>query len=269
MKVAFSPCPNDTFIFHAWVHQLIPEAPMLDVIYADINITNQWAINGTGPPILKISCATLPFIHSDYQLLPCGGALGNGCGPLLLIKNVSPLHNYSQLVGKKVAIPSELSTAYLLFRLWAECTLPGEVEICVLPFHEIMTAIRDGIVDAGLVIHEARFTYPSYQLTSIVDLGTWWEESTQLPIPLGAIIARRSLNIKKITQLIRASLVYAWGNPDTSREYIKKHAQEMDTNTIQEHIRLYVNPFSYNLGDKGHLAITTLLHKASKLGLVP
>jgi 1,4-dihydroxy-6-naphthoate synthase len=270
MKIAFSPCPNDTFIFHAWVHHLIPNAPMLEVTYADIDRTNQLATTAHGPDILKISCAALPWVLSDYALLPCGGALGNGCGPLILAKNGTIfLNDPSKLVGRRVAIPSEQSTAYLLLRLWADLHIPGTMEIYTLPFHEIMGAVRDGIVDAGLVIHEARFTYPAYNLAPITDLGAWWEEETNLPLPLGAIIARRSLDIATITQCIQASIEYAWENPKASQEYILEHAQEMNPHVVQKHIQLYVNKFSYDLGKEGYLAISTLLDKASQAGLVP
>ncbi|GJM83879.1 hypothetical protein HMSSN139_63750 [Paenibacillus sp. HMSSN-139] len=201
MKIAFSPCPNDTFVFHAWVHGLIPGAPELDVTYADIDITNGWAASGTGPEVLKISYAALPWVLDEYALLPCGGALGRGCGPLVLTAgSASP----SDLSGRRVAVPSERSTAYLLFRLWAAKHVPGGVgEIVVMPFDEIMPAVKRGDLDAGLVIHEARFTYQNYGLNMLQDLGNWWESDTGLPIPLGAIIARRSLDLASIARWTR------------------------------------------------------------------
>ncbi|RYD03627.1 hypothetical protein N752_18815 [Desulforamulus aquiferis] len=200
IKIAFSPCPNDTFIFHAWVHGLIPGAPKLEVTYADIDITNNLAAGLKGPDIIKISYAALPWVLSQYDLLPCGGALGRGCGPLVLTsKAVDAAEKPGLLSGRSVAVPSERSTAYLLFRLWAAQNVPGGVgQIKVLPFHEIMPAVRDGLVDAGLVIHEARFTYPSYGLKLLVDLGSWWESDTNLPIPLGAIVARKNENLQAI-----------------------------------------------------------------------
>lgn len=270
MRIAFSPCPNDTFIFHAWVHQLFPHAPKLDVTYADIDITNQLATETSGPDILKISCAALPWIHPNYTLLPSGGALANGCGPLILVKNNSTyLGDLTHLVGKTVATPSERSTAHLLLRLWAKEYIPGEMKICTMPFRKIMPAVRNSTVDAGLVIHEARFTYPAHNLAPVVDLGAWWEKETNLPIPLGAIIARSSLNIAQITRNIQTSLKYAWENPHASQTYILTHAQEPDPHVVQEHIQLYVNKFSYNLGNHGYLAISTLLNRAAEAGLVP
>ncbi|KNZ69223.1 hypothetical protein Tfer_2169 [Thermincola ferriacetica] len=271
MRIAFSPCPNDTFIFHAWVHGLIPGAPKLEVTYADIDITNSLAAGGNGPEVIKISYAALPWVLSDYALLPCGGALGRGCGPLVLTSlKAGNTEDPAVLAGKRIAVPSERSTAYLLFRLWAAQKVPGGVgEIVVMPFHEIMPAVRDGAVDAGLVIHEARFTYPSYGLDLLADLGSWWEADTNLPIPLGAIVARRNLDLTAVADWIRASLRYAWAHPEASREYVMCHAQELSPEVAQAHINLYVNEFSENLGETGYQAVTTLLSRAAQAGLVP
>lgn len=269
MKIVFSPCPNDTFIFHALVHGLIEGAPRFDVTYADIDITNKLAVQENEFDILKISYAALPWVSStDYALLPCGGALGRGCGPLVLTKNHSS--DPAILSGKRVAVPSERSTAYLLFRLWAAQQVPGGVgEIVVMPFHEIMPAVRDGFVDAGLVIHEARFTYQNFDLALLTDLGNWWEQDTGLPIPLGAIIARRSLDLDAIANWIRQSVEYAWKNPEASRQYVMSHAQELSPDVASAHIDLYVNKFSANLGEDGLAAIEALLGRAAKEGLVP
>ncbi len=271
MRIAFSPCPNDTFIFHAWVHGLVPGAPKLDVTYADIDITNHLAVRTDGPDVLKISYAALPWVLSDYALLPCGGALGRGCGPLVLTSGrQSAGHGSAGLSGRRVAVPSERSTAYLLFRLWAAQQVPGGVgEIVVMPFDQIMPAVRDGEVDAGLVIHEARFTYRSYGLALMADLGSWWEGDTGLPIPLGAIIARRSLDLDAIAGWIRSSLAYAWAHPAASADYILDHAQEMAPDVVQAHIGLYVNEYSADLGESGYGAVEALLGRAADEGLVP
>lgn len=271
MKIAFSPCPNDTFVFHAWAHGLIPGAPELDILYADIDITNNLADRREGPEVMKISYAALPWVLSDYALLPCGGALGRGCGPLVLTKGDSAdTNDPAQLSGKRVAVPSERSTAYLLFRLWAAQNVPGGVgEIVVMPFHQIMPAVRDGLIDAGLVIHEARFTYQNYGLNLLEDMGNWWEQDTGLPIPLGAIIARRHLDVESLTNWTRASVEYAWANPDASLDYVMSHAQEMSPEVAKAHIDLYVNEFTRNLGDEGYAAITALLGRAAEQGLVP
>ncbi|NRF90475.1 1,4-dihydroxy-6-naphthoate synthase [Paenibacillus frigoriresistens] len=285
MKIAYSPCPNDTFVFHAWAHGLIPGAPELDVLYADIDITNKLAAEGSGPDVLKISYAALPWVLKDYALLPCGGALGRGCGPLVLTKNsgavgtaetegttatAGTMPDPAMLSGRRVAVPSERSTAYLLFRLWAAQNVPGGVgEIVVMPFHEIMPAVRDGLIDAGLVIHEARFTYPSYGLALLTDLGSWWESDTSLPIPLGAIIARRSMDLEALAGWARASVEYAWAHPEASRDYVMAHAQEMDPQVAEAHIDLYVNEFTADLGESGYGAVLTLLQRAAEEGLVP
>ncbi|WP_261302525.1 1,4-dihydroxy-6-naphthoate synthase [Paenibacillus andongensis] len=282
MKIAYSPCPNDTFVFHAWAHGLIPGAPELDVLYADIDITNKLAAEGSGPDVLKISYAALPWVLKDYALLPCGGALGRGCGPLVLMKQsgaegtagrtetAGTMPDPAMLSGRRVAVPSERSTAYLLFRLWAAQNVPGGVgEIVVMPFHEIMPAVRDGLIDAGLVIHEARFTYPSYGLALLTDLGSWWESDTNLPIPLGAIIARRSMDLEALAGWARASVEYAWAHPEASRDYVMAHAQEMDPQVAQQHIDLYVNEFTADLGESGYGAVLTLLQRAAEEGLVP
>ncbi|QWU16039.1 1,4-dihydroxy-6-naphthoate synthase [Paenibacillus sophorae] len=270
LNIAYSPCPNDTFVFHAWAHGLVPSAPKLNVTYADIDITNSLAADGTGPELLKISYAALPWTLDRYKLLPCGGALGRGCGPLLLTKGGPQDASTSALSGRCVAVPSERSTAYLLFRLWAAQQVPGGVgEIVVMPFHEIMPAVRDGKIDAGLVIHEARFTYTSYGLHMLVDLGSWWESDTGLPIPLGAIIARRDLDTDAISGWIRTSLRHAWGNPESSREYVLSHAQELSPQVAKSHIDLYVNDFTMDLGESGYAAISALLDRAAGEGLVP
>jgi 1,4-dihydroxy-6-naphthoate synthase len=221
--------------------------------------------------VLKISYAALPWVLSEYRLIPCGGALGRGNGPLVLTAGESSgITSPAALSGKRVAVPSERSTAYLLFRLWAAQLVPGGLgEIVIMPFHEIMPAVQQGRIDAGLVIHEARFTYPSYGLTLLADMGSWWEADTGLPIPLGAIIARRSLDAEQIASWIRQSVEYAWAHPEASRAYVLEHAQEMDPAVAQAHINLYVNKFTAGLGEEGYAAIDALLGRAAREGLVP
>jgi 1,4-dihydroxy-6-naphthoate synthase len=195
-------------------------------------------------------------------LLPSGGALGRGCGPLVLTRG-----HIDSLTDRTVAVPSERSTAYLLFRLWATGQRPSRID--VVPFASIMPAVRDGRYDAGLVIHEARFTYPSYGLTALADLGEWWERDTGLPIPLGAIIARRDLDAEQLTRVIRASVEYAWAHPDASADYIAEHADEMSPDVQRQHIELYVNEFTRDLDDEGYAAVEALLARAHAAGLVP
>ncbi|MET7936000.1 1,4-dihydroxy-6-naphthoate synthase [Streptomyces sp. NPDC005322] len=269
LKIAYSPCPNDTFVFHAWAHGRVPDAPPLDVTFADIDITNGMAERGEFD-VLKVSYAVLPWVLDDYALLPCGGALGRGCGPLVLTRGPGAAKD---LTGKTVAVPSEHSTAYLLFRLWAAAEVPGGVgQIQVLPFHEIMPAVRDGKVDAGLVIHEARFTYQNYGLRRLADMGEHWELTTGLPIPLGAIVAKRSLGVERlraVADAARTSVRMAWDDPEASRAYVLEHAQEMDPAVADQHIGLYVNEFTAELGEDGYAAVRGLLTRAAAEGLVP
>ncbi|MFD5738279.1 1,4-dihydroxy-6-naphthoate synthase [Streptomyces massasporeus] len=280
LQIAYSPCPNDTFVFDALAHDRVPGAPALDVTFADIDITNGMAERGEFD-VLKVSYAVLPYVLDDYALLPCGGALGRGCGPLVLTREaggggtslLERSRELGGLTGRTVAVPSEKSTAYLLFRLWAADTLEGGVgEIVVMPFHEIMPAVRDGKVDAGLVIHEARFTYRNYGLHKLADMGEHWENTTGLPIPLGAIIAKRSLGEQKLRLLadsIRTSVRAAWDDPEASRPYVMEHAQEMDPAVADQHIGLYVNEFTADLGEDGYAAVRGLLTRAAAEGLVP
>ncbi|MDF4251335.1 1,4-dihydroxy-6-naphthoate synthase [Streptomyces sp. WMMB303] len=276
LSLAFSPCPNDTFVFDAWVHGRLPGAVPPEVTFADIDVTNGMAERGE-LDALKVSYAVLPWVLEEYALLPCGGALGRGCGPLVLTRpgaaDSPGTTDAAALSGRRVAVPSERSTAYLLFRLWAAAEVPGGVsEIVVLPFHEIMPAVRDGTVDAGLVIHEARFTYQDYGLHSLADLGEHWEATTGLPIPLGAIIAKRSLGaptLRALAATISASVRAAWQDPAASRPYVLEHAQEMDPAVAEQHIGLYVNEFTAELGSDGYAAVRGLLERAAAEGLVP
>ncbi|GAA2764878.1 1,4-dihydroxy-6-naphthoate synthase [Streptomyces paradoxus] len=270
LQIAYSPCPNDTFVFDALAHDRVPGAPALDVTFADIDVTNGMAERGEFD-VLKVSYAVLPYVLDDYALLPCGGALGRGCGPLVLTREAG--RELGGLTGRTVAVPSEKSTAYLLFRLWAADTVADGVgEVVVMPFHEIMPAVRDGKVDAGLVIHEARFTYRNYGLHKLADMGEHWENTTGLPIPLGAIIAKRSLGEQKLRLLadsIRTSVRAAWDDPEVSRPYVMEHAQEMDPAVADQHIGLYVNEFTAGLGEDGYAAVRGLLTRAAAEGLVP
>jgi 1,4-dihydroxy-6-naphthoate synthase len=261
LTLAYSPCPNDTFAFHALVAGLVPDAPQVEVSYADIDVLNQWAANGLRD-VIKVSYAALPDLLKDYALLPSGGALGRGCGPLVVTAG------RESLARATVAIPGRQTTAYLLFRLWAQNE--GVASIEVLPFDKIMPAVAEGSVDAGLIIHESRFTYPSYGLSALVDLGDWWEGDTGLPIPLGAILARRSLGeegIARLSKAVRTSVEMAWADPAASRGYVLEHSQEMAPEVVDQHIALYVNSFTADLGEEGYAAITGLLERAAAAGL--
>lgn len=262
MNLTISPCPNDTFTFHALAHGLVPGAPAMEVRYADVDVTNTLAV-AEDLDLVKVSYAALPWLLDRYELLPCGGALGRGCGPLLLARSA-----LSSVDGLRVAVPGDRTTAYLLMRLWMGDARPASIE--VVPFADIMPGVAAGKFDAGLVIHEARFVYPRFGLTSVVDLGEWWESTTGLPIPLGAILARRdAVDPVAAAGWIRESVRQAWADPAASREYVLSHAQEMEVDVVEQHIKLYVNDFTADLGTDGLGAARELLGRAAAAGLVP
>ena len=265
MRVAFSPCPNDTFVFHAWVAGRVEGAPAIDVSYTDIDVLNGMAERGQAD-VTKVSYGALPWLLDDNRLLTSGSALGRGCGPLVLSRTGSGL----DVARATVAVPGLRTTAYLLFRLWA-ASRGGVGRIEVMPFDRIMPAVRDGVVDAGLVIHESRFTYPSFGLVAEQDLGDWWEGDTGLAIPLGAIVAHRSLDTDTIARVVRTSVEAAWAAPDDPAlaAYIAQHAQEMDPDVQRQHIELYVNAFTADLGAEGRAAIEGLLRRSAEAELVP
>ncbi len=264
LKVAYSPCPNDTFIYYAWAHGLIRDARPIEVTLADIDTTNMWAMDAQNPyDLLKISYAALPYVLKHYRLLPCGGALGSGCGPMLLTnKQISH-------VRYRIAIPSEHSTAFLLLRLWLSEQGVQCDDFVMMPFAQIMPAIARGEVAAGLVIHEARFTYPSFGLEMEVDLGEWWEQTTGQLIPLGAIVAKRDLEQQPLIEWIRQSLRYAQLHPDACTPYIMCHAQELAEDVARAHIQLYVNEYSLDIGEQGRHAIEYLYERAIAQQLIP
>ncbi|WP_088959175.1 1,4-dihydroxy-6-naphthoate synthase [Micromonospora purpureochromogenes] len=285
LSLAISPCPNDTFVFHALVHGRVPGAPPVEVTYADVDVTNTAAERGAFD-LVKVSYAALPWLLDDYHLLPCGGALGRGCGPLVLTRSAAGDRaagdsaagdgatagagrpDRADLSGATVAVPGDRTTAYLLFRLWSAERPPARIE--VVPFHEIMPAVAAGKYDAGLVIHEARFTYHRHGLTALVDLGEWWEGDTGLPIPLGAILARKgAVDPVAAAGWIRESVRQAWADPAASRDYVLSHAQEMEPDVVDRHIGLYVNEFTADLGDAGFAAVEALLGRAADAGLIP
>jgi 1,4-dihydroxy-6-naphthoate synthase len=230
--------------------------PAVDVAFADIDVLNKTA---RSHDVVKVSYAALPELLDDYALLPCGGALGHGVGPLVVARSAD-----QELEGARVAVPGEQTTAYLLLRLWRK-----GFDVTVMPFEQIMPAVQEGAVDAGLVIHESRFTYPSYGLVSLQDLGTWWEDETGLPIPLGAVVARRDLDAAALARTVRASVEHAWADPSASAAYVAEHSQEMDPGVCLQHIDLYVNEFTRDLGEAGYAAVEALLGRAADEGLVP
>lgn len=265
LRLGYSPCPNDTFIFYALMHGRIPlPAFRIREELADVETLNRRALAGD-LDLTKVSYHAFGHLRRDYALLRSGGALGRGCGPLVVARQATSLEN---LRGKLIAIPGELTTANLLLQLHGA----GYARLQVLPFDRIVAAVAGGSVDAGLIIHESRFTFAEHGLVAVEDLGAWWEELTGLPIPLGGILARRTLGhevIEEVEKAINASVRYAFAHPDETRSYIRTHAQELDDAVIDQHIALYVNHFSLDLGEEGLAAVQELLHRATAAGIIP
>ncbi len=263
ISLGYSPCPNDTFIFYALTHNKIKGNIIFSERLEDVEILNRMAFEKE-LDVTKASFHAFGHLREDYCLLHSGSALGRGCGPLIVAKN--PIRK-GELCGKKIAIPGKMTTAYLLLRLFA----PDIENVIEMPFDRIMNAVSLGMVDAGLIIHEGRFTYPDYNLMKLVDLGEWWEKETGLPIPLGGILAKRDLGagvIREIDRLLKKSIEYAFQNSDLTREYVKKHAQELVDEVIDHHIRLYVNDYTLDI-ENGITAVEKLLKTAEELDLIP
>lgn len=263
LKLGFSPCPNDTFIFHALVHDLVePGRWDFDVRLEDVETLNRLAAAGE-LDIAKVSFGALPRLLDDYALLRSGGALGRGCGPLVVTRE--PL-DAERLRSIQIAIPGRSTTANLLWRMFA----PDAPEGVEMRYERIMPAVAAGEIEAGLIIHESRFTYPDHGLVKAVDLGEWWEGETGAPIPLGAIVARRTLGdlVPEIEAAIRRSVEMAYADPDRPRSYIRSHAQEMDEQVTQSHIDLYVNEHSIDLGRAGEEAVRQLFRRGADAGWI-
>lgn len=265
LTLGFSPCPNDTFMFYPLVHGLVDTGGYsFNERLEDVETLNKLAVKGV-LDVTKVSYAALGHFREQYALLRAGSALGRGCGPLLVAKEqLDP----AALQGRTIAIPGRYTTAHLLMRLYA----PDLTTFLEMPFHEIMDAVMTGRADAGVIIHESRFTYQGFGLHQLVDLGEWWENETGLPIPLGGIVAKRSLGadtIRAIEQALADGVEYARNNPAAATQYIREHAQEMNEQVCAAHIGLYVNDFSQQLGAEGEQAIAELLRRAEAAGLVP
>ncbi|MCX8125346.1 MAG: 1,4-dihydroxy-6-naphthoate synthase [Spirochaetes bacterium] len=255
LSLAFSSCPNDTFIFHALVHKLIDTRGLeFNVYIDDVETLNHAALNQQYD-ITKLSFHGFLYAQKDYELLDAGAALGFGCGPLVVIKK-----GLKDIINATVATPGQYTTAHLLFRL----RFGSLNDIIHVRFDEILPGIDSGRFDAGVIIHEGRFIYHNYNCDVLIDLGKWWEDITGLPIPLGCIaIHKRHSSLKPVMEeLIRNSIQYAWNNPHASREYIRSLAQELDNTVLQQHIDLYVNDYSISLKDTGMKALQTLKEMA-------
>jgi len=266
LSLGFSPCPNDTFIFHALVHgQACGSSPAFgEAALADVETLNEWALAGR-LDITKLSFHALGHVLDQYVLLMAGSALGRGCGPLLVAReNLAP----ATLPRLTIAIPGKYTTAALLLRMYS----PASLTTKVMRFDRIMPAIVAGEVDAGVIIHESRFTFQTHGLLLLHDLGAWWEQETGFPLPLGGIAAKRSLGKKKVQAIdrcIRASVYSAFASPEAGMPYIRQHAQELDDKVLQDHIGLYVNPFSLDLGAEGVGAVREFLARGRQLGVFP
>ena len=266
LTLGFSPCPNDTFIFHALVHgQACPGSLNFDAAtLADVETLNEWALAGR-LDVTKLSFHALGHVLDRYVLLTAGSALGRGCGPLLVAgKNFSP----DELPRLTIAIPGRYTTAALLLQMYSPVPLTTKV----MRFDAIMPAIVAGEVDAGVIIHESRFTFQEHGLRLLQDLGAWWEKETGFPLPLGGIAAKRSLGKEKIQAIdrcVRASVASAFASPEAGMVYIRQHAQELDDTVIKDHIGLYVNPFSLDLGEEGVGAVREFLERGHRLGVFP
>ncbi len=263
MTLGFSPCPNDTFIFDALVnHRIDTEGLDFEVTLEDVQTLNEWAKQGR-LDISKISYGVLPLVLEKYAVLDSGGALGVGVGPLLIAKK--PMKISAATIDQlSVAIPGVNTTAHILFSL----AFPNakNKQFCV--FHEIEQLVLVGKVDLGVIIHENRFTYQEKGLHKLMDLGEYWEKNTKVPIPLGGIVVKRSMNTTlalKIDRLIRKSIDYAFAHYPHLTDYVKKHAQEMSEKVMRQHIDLYVNNYSLYLGADGRQAVNTLLEVYHKM----
>jgi 1,4-dihydroxy-6-naphthoate synthase len=256
LSIGFSSCPNDTFIFDAMVnHKIDTEGLEWDLSLEDVETLNKWSTQGK-LDITKLSFPAWFQAASSYKLLNSGSALGSGVGPLLISK--APVENLHQEINQlSIAIPGKNTTAFFLLKY----AFPTAENVHVLTFNEIEDAVLSGKVDAGVIIHENRFTYQQKGLTKLVDLGEYWEKKTLNPIPLGGIAAKHSLGnelIEKIDRVIKRSLEYAFGNYPALPEFVTSNAQEMEEEVMRKHIDLYVNSYSLNLGEKGLQAIDVM-----------
>ena len=251
LSLGFSPCPNDTFMFDALVNNKIN---IQDLVFnthiADVEALNELCL-AESLTISKLSYHAYTYLSDQYQMLTAGSALGRGVGPLLITKMPYNLHDVDRL---KIAIPGKYTTAAFLL----QAAFPEAKNIVPTRFENIEPMVLNGDVDAGVIIHENRFTYEDKGLLKILDLGEFWEQKTGLPIPLGGIAIKRELrqDIKLIVnELVASSVQYAFNHPESSIDYVNKHAQEMDDQILKQHIRTYVNPYSLDLGITGKKAV--------------
>ena len=263
LTLGYSPCPNDTYIFNALVNGMVElsGARLAQPQLEDVETLNEWAM-AAKLDITKVSFHAYGHLRRNYRLLPSGAALGRGCGPLLI---TGPHPKPKDPARWRIAIPGRYTTAALLLQLYR----PGS-EVVIMRFDRIMDALEAGTVDAGVIIHESRFTYQERGLSCLQDLGAWWEEETGLPIPLGCIAMRNRLDDalhRAVSAAIRCSIEWADAHPQEVLPYIRRHAQEIEPEVIQSHIGLYVNEFSKDIGEEGQRAIDELLRRGEAAGL--
>jgi 1,4-dihydroxy-6-naphthoate synthase len=258
LTFGFTPCPNDAFAFHALVHGLVPAPFEVEPVLLDIEELNRRSSGGE-LQLTKLSFGAAAASGDRYRLLRSGAALGRGVGPLVVARRAGSLE---QAAAGRIAVPGRETTAFLLLRLAASAL--GEV--VELRYDEILPAVVAGDVDAGLIIHESRFTYAEHGLVAVADLGEWWEADTGLPVPLAGIFARSDLDSEVVDEAeaaIRASVEYAFANPEASRDYVRSLSKEMSDEVCAAHIALYVNEHSVDIGDEGLVAIDRLLGRAA------
>ena len=264
ISLGYSPTPNDIFIFYGLARGRTGELPPLRPVLEDLETLNRLALERR-VDVTRGSFHAVAHLRPHYCLLRAGGALGRGCGPLVVARE--PLAP-ADLEGKKIAVPGKLTTAALLLRLFN----PGLEDPVVRPFDRIMPEVGTGAVDAGVIIHEHRFTYPAYGLHQVADLGEWWEKTTGKAIPLGGIVARRGLGerlIRRLDEAVRRSVEYARAHPGEVRACIRAQAPGMDEEVMEAHIALYVNEHTLDYGEDGEAAIADLLRRAEEAGVAP
>lgn len=266
----FSPCPNDTFAFWGACHGAVPSRGVALVpALADIEALNERAVERRDPlPVTKLSLPALARVADQYAVLRSGAALGSGCGPLVVCRADSPLRSLDDITTARVATPGRHTTAFLLLASLG----PVPRECVAMRFDQVMPAVAAGVCDAGLVIHEGRFTYGAHGLRELADLGVLWERATGGPLPLGVIAASRELDestFVAIEATLRESVALARNEPDRPRAFVRAHAQEMSDEVCDRHIALYVNDFTVDLGARGRRAIETMLARGRAVGLLP
>jgi 1,4-dihydroxy-6-naphthoate synthase len=264
LTLGFSPCPNDTFIFDAMINGKIDTRGLsFEYVLEDVETLNRWAVEGKAD-ITKLSYSSFLHLADNYALLHSGSALGKGVGPLLISSKPQDLNKISSM---RIAIPGLKTTANLLLSL----AYPQAKDKTELVFSEIEQAVLNGTFDAGLIIHESRFTYAQKGLVKLIDLGDWWEHTMNAAIPLGGIVARRSFDKKLITTIdavLKDSIEYAWKHYPLLAPFVTEHAQEMEEDVMRQHIELYVNEYTTDLGIEGEQAIHTLFAQALKAGVI-